>query len=261
MKVYFIGAGPGDPDLITLKGKELIQNAEIIIYAGSLVNPRLLQWKKPQSRVYDSAAMTVNQVTEIYQLHCKDQGHIARLHTGDPSLYSAMGEQIRFCREKKIPFEVVPGVSSFCASAAALCTELTLPGITQSIVITRRAERTPMPEKESLEQMARSGCTLVLFLSVSMVSTAMKEIQPFYKKDTPAAVVYRASWPDQRIITGTIDTIADKMESLGIKRQSIIIIGDALNKADFDFSRLYAPDFSHQYRNAQFPNQQKGKPR
>lgn len=260
MKIYFIGAGPGDPDLLTLKGKELIENARIIIYAGSLVSLQILKWKKTDALVYDSAFMTLDEVTAIYQTYRKDMGHIARLHTGDPGLYSAIGEQIRFCREKAIPFEVVPGVSSFSASAAALGLELTLPGISQSLVITRRAGRTPMPERESLFQMAQSGCTLALFLSASMVKEAMKEIRPCYGKDTPAVAVYRASWPDQRIIPGTISTIAEKMEAQGIKSQSILLIGPALKAADFDLSRLYASDFSHQYRTAKNINHGKANP-
>ncbi len=250
VKVYFIGAGPGDPELITLRGRRLIEEAEIVMYAGSLVNPKLLDWALPEAEIYDTSSMDLDAICAVFKKGADHNGSIARLHTGDPSLYGAIGEQICFCRAEQIPWELVPGVSSFSASAAALGRELTLPGISQTVILSRRQGRTPVPEAQRLRALARSQSTLVLFLSASMVKEAMEEIAPFYGTDTPAAAVYRASWPDQRIIEGTISTLAGLMQKAGIDRQAIILVGDVLNPGTFEASKLYDANFSHGFRSS-----------
>lgn len=251
MKIYFIGAGPGDPELLTLKGKKIIETADIIIYAGSLVNPEVLKWKNDNTVVHDSSSMNLEEMCDVFENNKDQKGIIARLHTGDPGLYSAIGEQIRFCHQKKIPFEIIPGVSSFAATAASLGIELTLPGISQSVVITRKAGRTPVPKKESLKEYAKTGCILAIFLSCGMAKNVMEEIKPYYDAATPAAVVYKASWPDEKIMTGTISTIAVIIKKEQISRQAIIIVGKVINSRDFSNSKLYAHDFSHGYRQQQ----------
>lgn len=248
MKVYFIGAGPGDPELITVKAARIISIADIILYTGSLVNPDILSDVKEKALIYDTSGMDYRQITDVMNAHTETDGIIARVHTGDPSLYGTLNEQLFFCEQKSIPYEIIPGVSSFCSAAAALGTELTVPGKSQSIVITRKGGRTPVPPSEALENFARTGSTLVLFLSANIAAEAMKEIQPYYGEDFPAAVVYRASWPDQKICRGTVSTIAGLMKQEGIFRQAIIIVGSVLGEDMFDFSKLYDPGFSHGYR-------------
>lgn len=252
MKVYFIGAGPGDPELLTLKGLRLLTEADIVIYAGSLVNPEILASAKPGAEILDSAGMSLNEVSAVYLRAKPEPGIIARLHTGDPSLYGAIQEQMDFCRRENIPFEVVPGVSSFSAAAAALEQELTLPGVTQTVVITRAAGRTPVPEKEDLALLARPRPTMVLFLSIDKIGEAAGKLAASYPAGTPAAVVYRASWPDQRIIRGTLEDIAGKVREAGIGRQALVFVGEALGAWNdpgiYEASRLYDPSFSHGFR-------------
>jgi precorrin-4/cobalt-precorrin-4 C11-methyltransferase len=254
MKVYFIGAGPGAPDLLTIRGKALVETARIVLYAGSLVNPEILNWAAPDAEIHDTSGMNLDQICKVFlsgasgapaDLH---QPHIARLHTGDPALYGAIGEQILFCNQHGIPWEVVPGVSSFSASAAALGQELTLPGVSQTVIITRMAGRTPVPDRESLGNLARSRSTLALFLTAGHARHAMQEIEPAYGGDTPVAVVYRATWPEQRVLRGTISTIADMMQEDGIDRQAIILVGDVIGAVDFEPSKLYDAGFFHGYR-------------
>ena len=248
MKVFFTGAGPGDPDLITVKGRKILEEADIVLYAGSLVSREMLLWARDDAEIHDTASMDFDEVTSVMLKHKAEEGVIARVHTGDPSLYGAIGEQIEFCRKEEIPWEVIPGVSSFSASAAALGQELTLPGISQSVVITRRGGRTPVPSGQELAEFARTGATLVLFLTSGMAGEAMEEIRPHYGPDAPAATVYRASWKDQKICRGTVSTIAGLMEKEGISRQAIIIVGHVLGAEDLEKSLLYDPSFSHGYR-------------
>lgn len=247
MKVYFIGAGPGDPDLITVKGKSLIEEAAVVIYAGSLVNPELLKWAKSGAKIYDSSKMDLNEITKVFYENRELPGNIARLHTGDPSIYGAIQEQMDFCQKKGILFEVVPGVSSFSAAAAALKQELTLPGVSQTIIISREAGKTPVPGKEKLEELARSKATMALFLSVGKIKDVAAKLMTSYPPETPAAVVYRASWKDEKIIKATLRTIAEKVSADGIDRQALILVGEVL-KQEFSPSLLYDPSFSHGYR-------------
>lgn len=252
MKVFFIGAGPGDPELLTLKGRRILSGADLVVYAGSLVNPEILGMAPPGAEIHDSARMTLDEVAALYLREKGNPGTIARLHTGDPSLYGAIQEQMDICRREGIDFEVVPGVSSFSAAAAALQQELTLPGVSQTLIITRMAGRTPVPEREDLSLLARSRSTMILFLSVDKIGEAARKLLTSYTGDTPAAVVYRASWPDQEILRGTLADIPGRVRDAGIGRQALIFVGDALRAMDdpsvYEASRLYDPDFSHGYR-------------
>jgi len=252
MKVYFIGAGPGDPELLTLKGKNIIARADIVIYAGSLVNPRILSFAQSGVPAFNSAEMDLQEVTRIYKREKDRAGTIARLHTGDPSLYGAIQEQIDFCRREGIAVEVIPGVSSFFAAAAALRQEFTLPGISQSLVLTRMAGRTPVPDSEDIEGWAKHRSSMAIFLSAGSMETLVQRLLAGYAEETPAAVVYRASWPDQKIVIGTLENIARKTAAAGITRQALVLVGDvlrSLNEDDFyEKSKLYDPSFSHGYR-------------
>ncbi|MGE5783069.1 MAG: precorrin-4 C(11)-methyltransferase [Myxococcales bacterium] len=247
MTVYFVGAGPGDPKLITVLGRELLQQARVCIWAGSLVNPALLELLPPDAAVYDSAKLTLDEIVE----HCAaahSKGlDVVRLHTGDPSLYGAIREQQQRLDALGIPWQIVPGVSSFQGAAAALGIELTVPELCQSVVLTRLGGRTPMPASESIDAFARTGATLCLFLSVDALSRVATELGPILGEDCPVAIVYRASWPEQRIVRGTLATITEQAEAAGIGRQAMVIIGRALTSGGPE-SRLYAQGFAHGYR-------------
>ena len=207
--VYFIGAGPGDPDLITVKGKRVIEEADRIIYAGSLVNPQILEGAKPEARIYNSASMTLPQVISVMEQGEQEGKITARVHTGDPSLYGAVREQMTELEKRGIQYEVIPGVSSFLAAGAALKREYTLPGVSQSVILTRMEGRTPVPEKESLEELAKHGSTMVIFLSVGQIRELCRRLKKGgYGSDTPAAVVYKASWEDEIVIQGTLRDLA-----------------------------------------------------
>lgn len=247
MTVYFVGAGPGDPKLITLRGRELLQEAKVCIWAGSLVNPALLELLPEGAQIHDSASLHLD---EIVQLCLDAQGRgvdVVRLHTGDPSLYGAIREQQRRLDALGIPWHVVPGVSSFQAAAAALGVELTVPELCQSVVLTRVGGRTPVPEPESLELFARTGATLCLFLSVDALSDVAARLIPIVGQDCPVAVVYRATWPDQRIVRAELAQIAERVRQAGIGRQAMVIVGRVLAPGGSE-SRLYAEGFSHGYR-------------
>jgi precorrin-4/cobalt-precorrin-4 C11-methyltransferase len=248
MKVIFLGAGPGDPELLTLKAKRVLEDAAVVLYAGSLVNPQVLSWAPADAQIYDTSAMNLDEIGAVFIRTANQPGVIARVHTGDPSLYGAIAEQILICRDHGIEWEVIPGVSSFFAAAAALGQELTLPGVSQTVIITRAAGRTPVPDRESLQELARSRATMVLFLSSGLVEHAMQQIEPHYGGETPVAVVYRAGWPDQRIVEGTVTSIARRMQDAGINRQAIIIIGDVVRAERFANSKLYDAGFAHGYR-------------
>lgn len=248
MTVYFIGAGPGDPELLTIKAKKTIQKADIIIYAGSLVNKGILKLARPSSLTYDSSKMTLEEVLEIMHKAQGAKKLIARIHSGDPSLYGAIQEQILWCEKEKIPYEVIPGVSSFCAGAAALKQELTLPAIAQTVIITRLSGNTEVPEKEDLRRLARIKATLVIFLSVQDIKMIVTQLLYGYAQDTPVAVVSKASWPDEKIIRGTLKDIANKVRQAQIKRQALIFVGDVLKREGFEKSKLYDKGFTHSYR-------------
>jgi precorrin-4/cobalt-precorrin-4 C11-methyltransferase len=248
-KVYFIGAGPGDPELITMKGHRLIQQADIIIYAGSLVNPEVLAGRKPNARVFNSAGMTLEEVIAVMEAAARDNQIVARVHTGDPSIYGAIREQMDRLDQMSIDYEVIPGVSSFVASAAALKKELTLPDVSQTVILTRLEGRTPVPETEALGALAAHGATMAIFLSVHMIDQVVQELLTGYSEDTPVAVVQRASWEDEKIVIGTLKTISDQVQRAGIKKTAQILVGHFLGD-QYSLSKLYDSQFSHEYRSS-----------
>ena len=247
--VHFVGAGPGAKDLLTLRGKELIEKADVIIYAGSLVNPELLDFAKKECEIFDSSKLTLEEVIEIIRTAEKNEKTTVRLHTGDPSIYGAIREQMDILEKENIAFDTTPGVSSFCGAAASLNMEYTLPGITQSVIITRIDGRTKVPENESVEALSSHGATLVFFLSAKE-SRRLSErlIKSGVSEDTPCAVVYRATWPDEKKFICDLKDLPEKMESYGIDRQALIIVGKAVAQSGYELSRLYASDFSTGYR-------------
>ena len=249
-QVYFVGAGPGDPDLITVKGRRLLSEADVVIYAGSLVNPALLEVTREGCEIHNSASMTLQEVIEVMQKAVAAEKMVVRLHTGDPSIYGAIQEQIDCLNQLGIRWEVIPGVSSFLASAAALGQEYTLPGISQTVIITRMEGRTPVPDREKIRSLAEHQATMCIFLSVHMFADLVRDLmEGGYPADTPVAVVEKASWPDQRIFRGTLTTIADQLAAAGVNRTAMVIIGKVLD-GDYEKSRLYAPEFTHMFREA-----------
>ena len=244
--VHFVGAGPGAPDLITLRGAELVKQADIIIYAGSLVNPEILALARPDCRVYNSAEMTLEQVLAVMER--APDADIVRLHTGDPCLYGAIREQMDALDRLGIAWDDTPGVSSFCGAAAALGAEFTLPGVSQSVIITRAAWRTPVPDRESLRSFAAHQATMVLFLSAGLADKVREDLLAGgYPPETPAAVVYKATWPDEMILRGTVDTLPETIGAGNIKKTALIIVGDCMGDK-YLRSRLYSPDFSAEFR-------------
>jgi len=251
MCVFFVGAGPGDPELITVKGQRLLGQADIIIYAGSLVNPALLSLAKNGAAIYNSASMTLDEVIAVMEQGVSGGKLVVRLHTGDPSIYGAIQEQMDALTAKQIAFEVIPGVSSFLATAAALKQEYTLPDVSQTVIITRLEGRTPVPEKEQLSKLASHEATMCIFLSVHMLDNVVQElVDGGYTSETPVAIVQKASWPDQKILRGTLATIAQVVRESGIDRTAMIVVGKVLS-TDYALSRLYAPEFGHMFRQAQ----------
>lgn len=246
--VHFVGAGPGAPDLITLRGKSLLEQADVIIYAGSLVNPALLEYAKEGCVVKNSASMTLEEVISVME-QAEAEGKVTvRLHTGDPSVYGAIREQMDILAEKGIAFDVVPGVSSFCAAAAALQAEYTLPGVSQSVVITRMEGRTPVPDRQKIADYAAHQATMVIFLSAGLLEGLLEELQKGgYDGQTPAAIVYKASWPEERVCRCTVSTLAETAKTQGIDKTALILVGEFLGSA-YDRSLLYDPAFTHGYR-------------
>ena len=244
MKVIFVGAGPGDPELLTIKGRRLLRNCRCCIYAGSLVSPRVLALLPSTAKKHDSARLTLAQMTRIYRQAQKQKVDVIRLHSGDPSIYGAIREQMNELDKLGIRYEVVPGVSSFQAAAAALQTELTAPEISQTIVLTRVAGRTPVPLCQSLGRLARTRSTLCLFLSVNQIGAMVKTLARDYGWHCPIAVVYRASWPDEKIIRGTLQDISAKVTAAKISQTAMIIVGQALLRK-IPVSKLYDARFSH----------------
>jgi len=247
MKVYFIGAGPGDPKLITIKGKEVIEKADIVIYAGSLVNEDILKYAVNAKEIHDSATLNLKEIGNIFRKAKEGNFDVARIHSGDPSIYGAINEQMRLLDDMGIPYEVIPGISSFQAAAAALCQELTLPGVCQTITITRVAGNTPVPEKENLKEIIKTRPTLILFLSVSKLGEIVETLKTGYPPSTPVAIVYRVSLPEEEIILGTLMDIMERIEGIDIKRTALIIVGEVLSKKG-GASFLYDKDFEHTYR-------------
>ncbi|WP_010168495.1 precorrin-4 C(11)-methyltransferase [Candidatus Epulonipiscium viviparus] len=252
--VYFVGAGPGAVDLITVKGARLLQEADTVIYAGSLVNPQLLHNCKSTCDIYNSASMTLEEVVALLTENTAKT--IVRLHTGDPSIYGAIKEQMDLLAENGIEFEVVPGVSSFCGAAASLNAEYTLPAVSQTVILTRMAGKTPVPEKENIRSLATHQATMVLFLTSSLVTQLVDElIAGGYPKATPAAIVYKATWPDEKIFRTTVGDLATCAQENHITKTALIIVGNVLGN-DYELSKLYDKNFSHEYRQA--TNQPKG---
>ena len=249
--IHFVGAGSGAPDLITVRGQRLLAEADVIIYAGSLVNPALLDYKKDGCRVYDSAKMTLEQVTEVMREAEKEGLTTVRLHTGDPCIYGATREQMDILEEAGIKYDSTPGVSAFCGAASALDMEYTLPGISQSVIITRMAGRTPMPEKESIESFAAHGATMVIFLSTGMLEKLSSRLTAGgYAPDTPAAIVYKATWPDEEKYICTVDTLAQTAAEHGITKTALIIVGGTVAQSGYERSKLYDPGFTTEFREA-----------
>ena len=248
--VHFVGAGSGAPDLITVRGKKLLEEADVIIYAGSLVNPALLDYAKPGCEVFDSAYMTLDEVIAEIEKAEKAGKTTVRLHTGDPSVYGAIREQMDRLAPMGIDYDVCPGVSSFCGAAAALKAEYTLPNVSQSVIITRMAGRTPVLERESIRSFAAHHATMVVFLSTGLLKELSAElIAGGYEPDTPAAVVYKATWPDEKVCRCTVATLAETAAKNNITKTALMVIGDCLG-SDYELSRLYAPDFSTEFRKA-----------
>lgn len=249
--IHFVGAGCGAADLITLRGKRLIEEADVIIYAGSLVNPELLSWKKEDCAVYNSAKMTLEEIFAVMQQAEQEGKTTVRLQTGDPSIYGAIREQMDLLDEAGIAYDSCPGVSSLCGAAAALNMEYTLPDIAQSVVITRMAGRTPVPDRESVRSFAAHKTTMVLFLSAGLLDKAAEElIAGGYDAKTPAAIVYKASWPDERSYICTVDTMADCAREINVTKTALIIVGDAVAQSGYRRSDLYNPGFATEYRPA-----------
>ncbi len=249
MKVIFVGAGPGDPELLTLKAARLLRDCRCCVYAGSLVSPEVLALLPPTAEAYDSAGMTLEETTAVCRKASEQGIDVVRLHTGDPSIYGAIREQMAELDKLGIAYDVVPGVSSFQAAAAALKTELTLPEVSQTVVLTRTAGRTPMPAGQELDRLASTGSTLCIFLSVHNIAHITHQLATHYGADCPAAVVYRASWPDQKLITGTLTDLAAKVLEAGIGKTAMIVVGHALAR-EGAVSKLYCATFEHGYRKA-----------
>ncbi|MFB5647940.1 MAG: precorrin-4 C(11)-methyltransferase [Candidatus Nitrosomaritimum aestuariumsis] len=248
--VFFVGCGPGDPELITVKAKKLIQKADVVVYSGSLIPPAILKLCK-KGKLYDAAGLVREEIFDILYKNAKKEKLVIRLHDGDPSIYGAIKEQIDNLEEKGISSKVIPGVTAFLASAAALETQLTLPGVTQTIIVTRAESRTKVPKREKISELAKHKATLIFYLSVHLLSDIVKQsIAGGYKKSTPVAVVYRASWKDQKIIKGTLGDIVKKIKVEKITRTAIVIISDVIDSKSYEYSKLYDKKFSHGYRKA-----------
>lgn len=247
--VHFVGAGPGAADLITVRGQRLLSEADVVIYAGSLVNPELLASVKEGCRIYNSARMTLEEVTAAMELAESEGLTTVRLHTGDPSLYGAVREQMDILDERGIAYDSCPGVSSFCGAAAALNLEYTLPGVSQSVVITRTEGRTPVPERESVQAFAAHGATMVLFLSAGLLERLTGQLLAGgYREDTPAAIVYKATWPEEETHICTVGTLKSAAEKYNITKTALIIVGDAVCHSSYERSKLYHPEFTTGFR-------------
>lgn len=245
--VYFIGAGPGDVDLITVKGRQTLESADVVIYAGSLVSSEHLKFCKDSAKVYNSAKMTLDEVIEVMKEN-RDKV-IVRLHTGDPAIYGAIKEQMDELDKLNIEYKVIPGVSSFTAAASSIKKEFTLPSVTQTVILTRVEGRTPVPEGEDLEKLSSIGASMAIFLSISMIDKVVEKLRKGYGRNVNIAVVERATWEDERIILGTLDDISEKVKEAGITKCAQILVGDFIN-CDYEKSKLYDKSFTHMFRDA-----------
>lgn len=246
--VYFVGAGPGAPDLITVRGSELLKKADVVIYAGSLVNPKLLELTKEGCKIYNSASMTLEEVIEVF---AKEKSEVmVRLHTGDPSIYGAIREQMEKLDKEQIKYCVVPGVSSFFGAAAALNAEYTLPGVSQTVILSRMEGRTPVPPKEDIALLASHRASMVLFLTSSLIDKLTEKlIEGGYSADTPAAIVYKATWEDEKIIRTDIAHLMQSAQENNITKTALILVGDFLGN-EYEYSKLYDKAFTHEFREA-----------
>lgn len=249
--VTFVGAGPGAADLITLRGRDRLAEADVVVYAGSLVNPELLSYTKAGCEIHDSAAMTLEQVIAVLS-DAEERGLASvRLHTGDPSIYGAIREQMDLLDGRNIPYEVVPGVSSFCGAAAALKAEYTLPGVSQTVILTRMEGRTPVPQREEIASLAAHRSSMALFLSTGLLEALSDRLTAGgYPPETPAAIVYKATWPDERIVRTTIAELSRAAREAGIRKTALILVGGFLG-TEYDHSKLYDPAFTHEFRKAE----------
>ena len=248
--IHFIGAGPGAPDLITLRGVELLKRAGVVIYAGSLVNPALLGLCPAGCSVYNSAEMTLEQVLDVMEQAAARGLEVVRLHTGDPCLYGAVREQMDALDRLGLPWDETPGVSSFCAAASALGAEYTLPGVSQSVIITRMAGRTPVPEREGIAALASHGASMVIFLSAGMLPKLQEELlKGAYTIETPAALVYKATWPEEKVVHTPLGKLAEAGKISDISKTALVLVGDFLG-GTYDRSRLYDPSFTTEFREA-----------
>ncbi|QKZ05562.1 precorrin-4 C(11)-methyltransferase [Pseudomonas eucalypticola] len=247
MTVYFIGAGPGDPELITVKGQRLIRQCPVILYAGSLVPTAVLEGHRAE-QVVNSAELHLEQIIELLAAADARGQDVARVHSGDPSLYGAIGEQIRCLRERGIAFEIIPGVTATAACAALLGAELTLPGVSQTVILTRYADKSPMPEGEALHDLARHGATMAIHLGVQHLARIVGELLPHYGEDCPIAVIHKASWPDQDWVVGTLADIEARVAAKGFRRTALILVGRVLDTDAFGESALYRAGHAHLYR-------------
>lgn len=246
--IYFIGAGPGAADLITVRGAELLKKADVIIYAGSLVNPALLNYAKEGCQIFNSAKMTLEEVIEVMKKN--KEKDVVRLHTGDPCIYGAIREQMDILDRESLEYVSVPGVSSFIGAAAALNAEYTLPNVSQTVILTRMAGRTPVPEKEEISKLASHGATMVVFLTSTMLAElSARLIEGGYAPDSPAAIVYKATWPDEKVVRTTVENIAKAAEENGINKMALILVGGFLG-SEYERSKLYDPSFTHLFREA-----------
>ncbi len=250
-KVWFIGAGPGAPDLLTIRGARLIGEADVVIWARSLVDQAVLEFARPGAEIVESTTIPLEGVRELYERAHEENLEVARIHSGDPSIYGAVMEQVELCEEIGLRWEIVPGVSSLGAAAAAIGRELTVPEVSQSVILTRRASRTPMPEGEDIGRFAAHGTTMAIFLSAARPRALQEElVEGGYHPDTPCAVVYRASWPDEEIIECRLEDLAKRIREAGFTRQALILVGRGL-AAGGTRSHLYSPRFSHMFRKAE----------
>lgn len=248
--ISFVGAGPGDVDLITIKGRKLLERADIVIYAGSLVSKEHLSFCKKGCKFYNSASMTLEEVINIMEDGINKGLNIVRLHTGDPTIYGAIKEQMDILDEKKVSYEVIPGVSSFTAACSAIKKEFTLPEVSQTVILTRIEGRTSVPENEDLEKLASYGASMAIFLSVQQIDNVVEKLKDGYKRENvPIAVVYKATWEDEKIVLGTLENISEKVKEEGIKKTAQILVGDFIS-GDYERSKLYNPEFTHEYRRA-----------
>ncbi len=248
--VYFIGAGPGDADLITVKGRDTLAKADVVIYAGSLVSKEHMDYCKDGCEIHNSASMTLEQVIEVMERAEKENKMVVRLHTGDPAIYGAIKEQMDELDKFNIEYKVIPGVSSFTAAASVIKKEFTLPSVTQTVILTRVEGRTPVPETEDLERLASVGASMAIFLSISMIDKVVAKLRKGYGRNVNIAVVERATWEDERAIIGTLDDIAEKVKEAGITKCAQILVGDFIN-CDYDKSLLYDKSFTHMFREGQ----------